>query len=83
LGHETTLFMGRIAKAKEINAYLRLTESAICRRPASEGHLPGFKMGKSWRFDMDEIIRRIYDAKTNRQLRRDNRDSEIRKGECL
>jgi hypothetical protein len=30
---------------------------------ASNGELPGFKIGDSWRFDMDEILKKIGEAK--------------------
>jgi hypothetical protein len=30
---------------------------------AVKGDLPGFKIGKSWRFDMDEIIETIEQSK--------------------
>jgi hypothetical protein len=30
---------------------------------ASTGELPGFKIGDSWRFDMDEILEQIRDSK--------------------
>jgi excisionase family DNA binding protein len=50
--------MANIVTAKEVGQYLKLTESTIYKL-ASEGELPGFKVGKSWRFDMEEIIRLI------------------------
>jgi excisionase family DNA binding protein len=55
-------FTGKILTAHEVAAYLRLTETTICKL-ASSGELPGFKIGKSWRFDRDEILGRIAAAK--------------------
>jgi excisionase family DNA binding protein len=59
--------MARIVTAKEVAEFLRLTETTVCKLAAS-GDLPGFKIGKSWRFDMDEIMERIDRAK--RQAKR-------------
>lgn len=43
-----------IVTAKEISQYLKLSESTVYKL-ASAGELPGFKIGDSWRFDMDLI----------------------------
>ena len=56
--------MANIVTAKELGQYLRLTESTVYKL-ASEGEIPGFKIGKSWRFDMDEILKMIREAKEN------------------
>lgn len=56
--------MDNIVTAREVGQYLKLTESTIYKL-ASTGELPGFKIGKSWRFDMDEILRRIKSIKNN------------------
>ena len=50
--------MANIVTAKEVGQYLKLTESTIYKL-ASEGELPSFKIGKSWRFDMDKILQLI------------------------
>jgi excisionase family DNA binding protein len=50
--------MPNIVTAKEVGQYLKLTESTIYKL-ASTGEIPGFRIGKSWRFDMDEVLRRI------------------------
>jgi excisionase family DNA binding protein len=47
-----------IATAKEVAEYLKLTESTVYNL-AHSGNLSGFKIGKSWRFDLDEILRDI------------------------
>lgn len=57
--------MANIVTAKEIAQYLKLTESTIYKL-ASTGELPGFRIGKSWRFDMDEILKRIKGEKEGR-----------------
>lgn len=54
--------MANIVTAKEVGQYLKLTESTIYKL-ASTGEIPGFKVGKSWRFDMEEIIKTINSAK--------------------
>ncbi|MDX9746620.1 MAG: helix-turn-helix domain-containing protein [Syntrophales bacterium] len=54
--------MARIVTAKEVAEYLRLNQNTIINL-AVKGDLPGFKIGKSWRFDMDEIIETIEQSK--------------------
>jgi len=48
----------KILTTREVAAYLRVTETTVCTLAAS-GELPGFKIGKSWRFDRGEILGRI------------------------
>jgi excisionase family DNA binding protein len=48
----------RLVTAQEISKSLKLTEATIYKL-ASDGELPGFKIGDSWRFDMDEILELI------------------------
>jgi len=62
--------MANIVTAKEVSQYLKLTESTIYKL-ASMGEIPGFKIGKSWRFDMDEILRRIKSMKNNQKVIRE------------
>jgi excisionase family DNA binding protein len=45
-----------ITTVREVAAFLRLKEGVVCNL-ASQGKLPGFKLGESWRFDMDRIQR--------------------------
>jgi excisionase family DNA binding protein len=59
--------MANIITAKELGQYLKLSESTIYKL-ASGGDLPGFKIGDSWRFDMDEVIKVIKSSK--KKLRR-------------
>ncbi len=58
--------MATIVTAKEVGQYLKLTESTIYKL-AMSGEIPGFRVGKSWRFDMDEIIRIIDSAKKTKK----------------
>jgi excisionase family DNA binding protein len=51
-----------ILTTREVASYLRVTETTVCNLAAS-GELPGFKIGKSWRFDEGEIMQRIAAAK--------------------
>jgi len=62
--------MANIVTAKEVSQYLKLTESTIYKL-ASMGELPGFKIGKSWRFDMEEILKRIKSIKSNSKVLRE------------
>ena len=46
----------RLMTVKEMAAVLQIKESTVCSL-ASHGKLPGFKLGKSWRFDLDTVER--------------------------
>jgi len=50
---------------KEVAAYLKLAEKTAYRL-ASEGKLPGFKVGGSWRFRKSEIDRWIVEQEGKR-----------------
>jgi len=50
--------MANFVTAKELGRYLKLSEATIYKL-ALTGQLPGFKIGDSWRFDLDEILRFI------------------------
>jgi excisionase family DNA binding protein len=67
------LTTANIVTAKELDQSLKLSESTIYEL-ASSGELPGFKIGESWRFDMDEIIKVIKNAERTKK----KRDSSIR-----
>ena len=54
--------MGNIVTAKELSQFLKLSESTIYKL-ASQGELPGFRVGDSWRFDMEEVLRVIKKSK--------------------
>ncbi|MGQ9847657.1 MAG: helix-turn-helix domain-containing protein [Bacteroidales bacterium] len=59
--------MSNIITAKELSQYLKLSESTIYKL-ASQGDLPGFKVGDSWRFDMEEVLKEIKKTKTEKRL---------------
>jgi excisionase family DNA binding protein len=44
----------QMATTREVAALLRLKESTVCSL-VSKGRLPGYKVGKSWRFDLEKI----------------------------
>jgi excisionase family DNA binding protein len=50
--------MENIITAKEVGQFLKLSESTVYKL-ASSGEIPGFKVGDSWRFDMEEIQKMI------------------------
>jgi excisionase family DNA binding protein len=50
--------MVQIVTAKELSQYLKLSESTIYKL-AANGEIPGFKIGDSWRFDLDEVMVKI------------------------
>jgi len=52
----------QILTLKEVAAYLKLAEKTAYRL-ASEGQLPGFKVGGSWRFKREDIEVWIEDKK--------------------
>ncbi len=58
----------KIVTAKEVGHYLKLSESTIYKLAAS-GEIPGFRLGDSWRFDMEEILKTIEGAKEKRERR--------------
>lgn len=52
----------KIVTAKELGQYLKLSESTIYKL-ATNGEIPSFRLGDSWRFDMEEILLTIRGAK--------------------
>ena len=52
--------ISNIVTAKELAQFLKLSKSNIYKL-AFVGELPGFKIGDSWRFDMEEIIQLLKD----------------------
>jgi excisionase family DNA binding protein len=54
--------MEKIMTAKELSQFLKLSESTIYKL-VSNGEIPGFKIGDSWRFELDEIQKMILDSK--------------------
>jgi len=53
-----------IMTVKEVADFLRLKEATVCRL-ASEGKLPGVKVGKSWRFDKAALERLVAGIQTD------------------
>ncbi|PAO30852.1 DNA-binding protein [Vibrio vulnificus] len=53
----------QILTLKEVAAYLKLAEKTAYRL-ASEGKLPGFKVGGSWRFKREDLEAWIEQQKT-------------------
>jgi len=56
--------------AKELAQFLKLSESTIYKL-ASNGVIPGFKIGDSWRFDLEEIQKLIRQSKEKVKKQRD------------
>jgi excisionase family DNA binding protein len=59
--------MANIVTAKELSRYLKLSESTIYKL-VSGGEIPGLKIGDSWRFDMDEILKLIRGVKKKTKI---------------
>lgn len=53
-----------ILTLREVAAYLKLAEKTAYRL-ASEGKLPGFKVGGSWRFKREDLDVWIEQSKSN------------------
>jgi len=51
----------KIVTAKEVADFLKLTDSTVYNL-ATTGKLPAFRIGNSWRFDMDQIMQQIQEA---------------------
>jgi excisionase family DNA binding protein len=50
--------MEKLITAKELAQFLKLSESTIYKL-ASNGEIPGLRIGDSWRFDQQDIERMI------------------------
>ncbi len=46
----------QLVTVREMAAVLQIKENTVCNL-ASQGKLPGFKLGKSWRFELDTVER--------------------------
>lgn len=63
-GEEKQMRSGmQMATVREVAAFLQLKESTVCRL-VSQGKLPGCKIGKSWRLDIEKI-ERLFDANSS------------------
>jgi excisionase family DNA binding protein len=58
--------MQGIMIAKEVADFLKLSESTVYKL-AAKGEIPAFKVGDSWRFEMDEIQQLIKFKKMQRK----------------
>ena len=54
--------MTNIGTVKEVKNFLKLSESTIYKL-IYEGEIPAFRIGDSWRFDMEEIKAMVENAK--------------------
>ena len=48
----------KILTANEVACLLRITKTTVYNL-AVEGKISGFRVGHSWRFDMDEIMQQV------------------------
>ena len=62
--------MEKIITAKEFAQFLKLSESPIYKL-VSSGEIPGFKVGDSWRFELEEIQKLIREPKKIGKTQRD------------
>ena len=69
--------MEKILTAKELSQFLKLSESTIYKL-AFSGEIPAFKVGDSWRFELEEIQKMIRDSKTRRRRKDSPNHSEKR-----
>jgi excisionase family DNA binding protein len=74
--------MGNMVTAKELAQFLKLSKAKIYKL-AFGGEIPGFKIGDSWRFDMEEVMQLLKDRtqpvnKTNGLLSSPGRSSRMR-----
>jgi excisionase family DNA binding protein len=74
--------MASIVTAKEISQYLKLSESTVYKL-ASAGELPGFKIGDSWRFDMDLIVSMIDAAIESSMKNKEKPPLQPQKGKAM
>jgi excisionase family DNA binding protein len=61
--------MEKLMTAKELSQFLKLSESTIYKL-VSNGDIPGFKIGDSWRFELEEIWKLIRESKNSAKRRR-------------
>jgi excisionase family DNA binding protein len=67
--------METILTAKELSQFLKLSESTIYKLAVS-GEIPAFKVGDSWRFELEEIQKMIRDSKARGRRKDSSADSE-------
>ena len=54
--------MGKLMTVKELSQFLKLSGTTIYKL-ASNGVIPGFRIGDSWRFELEEIQKLIQESK--------------------
>jgi excisionase family DNA binding protein len=62
--------MEKLMTAKELSQFLKLSESTIYKL-VSSGAIPGFKIGDSWRFELEEIRNLIRESKKTAKRQRE------------
>ncbi len=67
--------MEKIMTAKELSQFLKLSESTIYKL-AAKGEIPGFKIGDSWRFELEEIQKMIKESKKKGKRQREPADDK-------
>ena len=67
--------MEKILTAKEVSQFLKLSESTIYKL-AFSGEIPAFKVGDSWRFELEDIQKMIRDSKKRGRRKDSSEDSE-------
>ena len=67
---------GNIVTAQDLRKFLKLSKQTIYKL-ALEGELPGFKIGDSWRFDMEEILK-LFQGSNKRSI--EHTGAEIKEG---
>jgi len=60
----------KIITAKELAQFLKLSEPTIYKLDSS-GEIPGFKIGDSWLFELEEIQKLIRESKKIGKTQRD------------
>ncbi len=63
--------MVKIITAKELAQFLKLSEPTIYKLD-SRGEIPGFKIGDSWLFELEEIQKLIRESKKKAKTQRDS-----------
>jgi excisionase family DNA binding protein len=70
--------MVRIVTVRDVATLLQLKESTVCSL-AAEGKMPAFKLGKSWRFSMEEVERWIAEMPRSGKGRRESESDGLGK----
>jgi excisionase family DNA binding protein len=50
------LFIESLLKVPEVACWLRLSDQVV-KRMAKEGQIPGIRVGKSWRFNREQLAK--------------------------